>query len=61
MPEKEWVEPKTNYVAGDQVTPTIFNNLGENAKYLYEIRCNMELKPLEGETVTVNAIVFEEQ
>ena len=41
-----WTEPKTDYVAGDQVTPKIFNDLGENEKYLYEISCKIEKKTL---------------
>jgi hypothetical protein len=31
-----WNEPKSNYVAGDEVTPDIFNGLAENEKYLKE-------------------------
>ena len=31
-----WVEPKSNYVATDQVTPNIFNTLAENEKFLYD-------------------------
>ncbi len=29
-----WQEPRSNYVGGDEVTPGIFNCLGENEKYL---------------------------
>ena len=29
-----WNEPKSNYVASDEVTPQIFNELAENEKYL---------------------------
>lgn len=31
-----WNEPKSNYTAGDEVTPDIFNELAENEKYLKE-------------------------
>ena len=31
-----WNEPKSNYVASDEVTPDIFNELAENEKYLKE-------------------------
>jgi len=31
-----WNEPKSNYVAGDEVLPEIFNELAENEKYLKE-------------------------
>ena len=32
----EWNEPKSNYTAGDEVLPEIFNELAENEKYLKE-------------------------
>ena len=32
----EWRDPKSDYVAGDQVTPEIFNTLAENEKFLKE-------------------------
>ena len=33
-----WSEPKSNYVASDEVTPHIFNELAENEKYLKQIQ-----------------------
>lgn len=33
-----WKEPKTNYLPSDQVVPRIFNELGENEKYLNETK-----------------------
>lgn len=56
-----WTEPKTDYVAGDQVTPKIFNDLGENEKYLYEISCKIEKKILASVSVTISNIVFIEE
>lgn len=38
----EWTEPKTNYTAGSQVTPGIFNGINENQKYLNETRITTE-------------------
>ena len=31
---ENWQNPKIDYVGGDEVTPGIFNVLGENEKYL---------------------------
>lgn len=33
-----WSEPKSNYVASDEVTPHIFNELAENEKYLKQVQ-----------------------
>lgn len=35
-----WNEPKSNYVASDEVKPSIFNELAENEKYLKETQDN---------------------
>lgn len=56
----EWKEPKTDYTAEDQVTPDIFNGLGENAKHLKEISCHVEKQPTSGTTVTISGLVFVE-
>ena len=55
-----WVEPKSNYVATDQVTPDIFNTLAENEKFLYEIRCPMEVQDSDGNVTKINSLVFVE-
>ena len=55
-----WVEPKSNYVATDQVTPSIFNTLAENEKFLYEIRCPMEVQDSDGNVTKINSLVFVE-
>ena len=55
-----WVEPKSNYVATDQVIPDIFNTLAENEKFLYEIRCPMEVQDSEGNVTKINSLVFVE-
>lgn len=55
-----WVEPKSNYVATDQVTPDIFNTLAENEKFLYEIRCPMEVQDSEGNVTKINSLVLVE-
>ncbi len=55
-----WVEPKSNYVATDQVTPDIFNTLAENEKFLYEIRCPMEVHDSDGNVIKINSLVFVE-
>ncbi len=55
-----WVEPKSNYVATDQVTPNIFNTLAENEKFLYEIRCPMEVQESDGSVTKINSLVFVE-
>lgn len=38
----EWKEPKTDYTAEAQVTPSIFNTLGENERYLQEKKITTE-------------------
>lgn len=56
----DWKEPKTDYKAEDQVTPDIFNGLGNNAKHLKEISCHVETQATSGTTVTINGLVFVE-
>ena len=36
-----WSEPKSDYVATDQVLPGIFNELAKNEKHLKEIACEV--------------------
>ncbi|MBR0189452.1 MAG: hypothetical protein IJQ23_03595 [Clostridia bacterium] len=56
----EWKDPKSDYVAGDQVTPEIFNTLAENEKFLKE-NTPMYIRPLATSTDTMIAgIVFVE-
>lgn len=38
----EWKEPKIDYTAEAQVTPSIFNTLGENERYLQEKKITTE-------------------
>lgn len=52
-----WREPKSNYVASDQVTPSIFNELAENEKHLYSKRCETYRKTGTTET-QVNELLF---
>lgn len=53
-----WKEPKSDYTAGSSVTPSIFNNLAENEKYLYDTRIttdkvqNASVKSTESTTRT---------
>ena len=56
----EWKEPKSDYVATDQVVPEIFNELAENEKHLKEISCHMEKQPKSGTTTTISGIVLVE-
>lgn len=37
-----WKEPKSDYLAGNQVTPLIFNELAENEKYLNSTKITTE-------------------
>ena len=37
-----WNSPRSDYVPSDQVTPSIFNTLAENEKYLYETKITTE-------------------
>lgn len=60
MPEQEWTEPKTDFVATDQVTPNIFNTLGKNTKYLLERKTGIEQENGAGDTVPIATIVFVE-
>ena len=57
----EWKEPKSDYTAGSQVTPGIFNELAENEKHLKEISCHFEIQgKANAEPRTVNQIVLAE-
>ena len=56
-----WKEPRSDYTTENQVTPEIFNVLGENEKHLKEISCHMELQKSGSEaTETINGIVLVE-
>ena len=48
-----WIEPKSNYVAGDEVTPAIFNELAENEKYLKETQ-DTKITSSEVKDATIN-------
>lgn len=56
----EWHEPKSDYVAGDQVTPSIFNELANNEKYLKDNTCKVEKQASNGTTTIVPCIVLVE-
>jgi len=56
----EWNEPKTDYKASDQVTPSCFNVLGEDAKYLKESSCQVLKRPTTGSDVKIVTIVLVE-
>lgn len=56
----EWKEPKSDYVATDQVVPEIFNELAENEKHLKEISCHVEKQPKSVATTTISGIVLVE-
>lgn len=56
----EWKEPKSDYVATDQVTPDIFNELAENEKHLKEISCHVEKQAKSGTVTTISGIVLVE-
>ena len=56
----DWNEPKSDYTAGSQVTPAIFNTLAINEKHLKEISCKVEVNKKTDEINTVNSIVFME-
>ena len=56
----EWRDPKSDYVAGDQVTPEIFNTLAENEKFLKETT-PLYIRPLSTGTDTmISGLVFVE-
>ncbi len=48
-----WNEPKSNYVASDEVTPQIFNELAENEKYLKETQ-DTKITSSEVKEATIN-------
>ena len=55
----EWVDPKSDYIPTDQVTPEIFNRLAINEKYLKDINCRVVTKEdAASEEITVNNIVL---
>ena len=55
----EWVDPKSDYIPTDQVTPEIFNRLAVNEKHLKEISCQVVTKEdAASEEITVNNIVL---
>ena len=56
----EWKEPKSDYVATDQVTPDIFNELAENEKHRKEISCHVEKQAKSGTVTTISGIVLVE-
>jgi len=56
----DWKEPKVDYKAEDQVTPDIFNTLGQNEIHLKEISCHVEQQAASGTTVTISGLVFVE-
>jgi hypothetical protein len=60
MPEPTWVDPRTDYITTSQVTPDIFNTLGENEKYLNERKSTIE-KQTGSTVVVVPTIVFVEE
>lgn len=53
-----WNEPKSDYVASDQVLPSIFNELAENEKYLKEMSCQVVTRTKEGTDSQVVSLVF---
>lgn len=56
----EWHEPKSDYVASDQVLPSIFNELANNEKYLKENSCRVEKQDKnETKTVVLNVVLVE--
>lgn len=61
MDEFEWIEPKTDYKAQDQVTPTIFNNLGISLKHVYELKLDIKKQDKDSTTVPIKSIVFVEE
>jgi len=56
----EWNEPKTDYKASDQVTPSCFNVLGEDAKYLKEMSCQVVKRSSAGTDAKISTIVLVE-
>ena len=51
-------EPKNDYTKESQVTPSIFNELAENERYLYEKRCAV-IKRDGGTENPVNELIFD--
>jgi len=56
----EWNDPKSDYVASDQVTPGIFNELAENEKYLKAYSLQVQKRPTTGSDVHISSIVLVE-
>lgn len=52
-----WKEPKSNYVASDEVTPEIFNELAENEKYLKEMQ-DTKITTFEVRDAVINNTIF---
>ncbi len=61
MADEVYVEPKTDYAHGDQVTPSIFNNLGLSIKYLQLVKSGIEIKDNTNTTEQIATIVFVEE
>lgn len=54
-----WSEPKSDYVATDQVLPGIFNELAKNEKHLKEIACEVLVQDTAtGTEVRANKLVI---
>ena len=52
-----WNEPKSNYVAGDEVLPEIFNELAENEKYLKE-QSDLKITSDQVKDADINNTIF---
>lgn len=61
MAEQEWIEPKIDFIATDQVTPSIFNTLGKDTKYLNEVKSGIQYEHPGGDTITISTLVFVEE
>ena len=54
-----WTEPKSDYVATDQVVPSIFNELAKNEKHLKEIACEVVIQDTSASTeVRTNKLII---
>jgi hypothetical protein len=52
-----WNEPRSNYVATDEVTPSIFNELAENEKYLKQTQ-DTKITLAEVQNATIASVVY---
>src|SRR5574344_483719 len=52
-----WNEPRSNYVATDEVTPSIFNELAENEKYLKQTQ-DTKITSAEVQNATIASVVY---